>query len=76
MGKCNLNHSKKDVQDKLDFQRNYLPDRITDDLDLLLRTECSQEILNEIFHLIKKYDLSTNAEQELRNKRLSDLLSI
>jgi hypothetical protein len=76
MGTCNLNHSKKDVQSKLDFQRNYLPERITNELYLFLETDCSQEILNEIFHLLKKYDLLTNDEQDLRNERLSDLLSI
>lgn len=76
MGSCNLNHSVKDVKEKLDFQRNHLPEGITDALHLFLQAECSQEILNEIFHLLKKYDLSPKDEQELRNERLSDLLSI
>ena len=76
MGSCHLNHSVKDVLDKLSFQRNHLPEKLYDELYLFLQTESSQEIMNELFHLLKKYDLSTKAEQEQRNKRLSHLLSI
>lgn len=32
--------------------------------------EHTQDILNDVFHLLKKYDLSSEEEREQRNKRL------
>ncbi|WP_411831012.1 hypothetical protein [Peribacillus castrilensis] len=43
-------------------------------LDRYLEKGNSQETLNELFHLLKKYDLSTQEEQESRNDKLKRIM--
>jgi hypothetical protein len=36
--------------------------------------EHTQDILNEVFHLLKKYDLASEEEREERNRRIAMIL--
>ncbi|GGI17829.1 group-specific protein [Gottfriedia solisilvae] len=74
MGSCNVNHSIDDVLVKLAYQKEYLPESLAKELYLLIQSSQSQLILNDVFHLLKKYDLVTPEEQKNRNKHLSDLI--
>lgn len=68
MGECKLDHTIEDVRAKLEQQAPHLPDGLAQQLTLILETNTStQAQLNEIFHLLKKYDLSSKEEQEERN---------
>ncbi|MCU5326964.1 group-specific protein [Bacillus wiedmannii] len=67
---CNINHSMEDVMNKLESQKSFLPEVIFKGLKVFLRGNHSQEILNDIFHLLKKYDLVSEEEREMRNTQL------
>ncbi|MFA2564084.1 group-specific protein [Bacillus wiedmannii] len=67
---CNINHSMEDVMNKLESQKSFLPEVIFKELKVFLRGNHSQEILNDIFHLLKKYDLVSEEEREMRNTQL------
>ncbi|MEN1968084.1 hypothetical protein WMZ97_08410 [Lentibacillus sp. N15] len=70
MGECNIDHSKADVAKKLASQKAHLPANLRVQLLDFLDGDRSQETLNDLFHLLKKYDLATKSEQEDRNERL------
>ncbi|WP_409296356.1 hypothetical protein V1498_22025 [Peribacillus sp. SCS-26] len=74
MSSCNLDHSREDVLHKLSQQDEFLPHGLTGEIESFLGEEQSQETLNEVFHLLKKYDLSSTEERESRNERLEALL--
>ncbi|MBL3644327.1 group-specific protein [Bacillus sp. RHFB] len=74
MGVCNLNHSQQDVRLKFESQKAFLPTQLSQILDQYLENGNSQETLNELFHLLKKYDLSTQEEQESRNDKLKRIM--
>ncbi|MEB2631762.1 hypothetical protein SOP94_25385 [Peribacillus frigoritolerans] len=74
MGACNLNHSQQDVRLKFESQKAFLPPQLSQTLDRYLEKGNSQEALNEIFHLLKKYDLSTQEERESRNDKLKRIM--
>ncbi|NGQ96243.1 50S ribosomal protein L7ae [Brevibacillus sp. SYP-B805] len=74
MGDCKLDHSQEDVRKKLADQRAYLPDELENRLDQLLDQPLSQERLNELFHLLKKYDLAAPEERAARDAKLRELL--
>ncbi|MDM5304452.1 hypothetical protein [Peribacillus frigoritolerans] len=74
MGACNLNHSQQDVRLKFESQKAFLPTQLSQTLDRYLEKGNSQETLNELFHLLKKYDLSTQEEQESRNDKLKRIM--
>jgi hypothetical protein len=63
---CNIDHSVEDVITKLESQNEFLPENLYSQLTDFLKNPLSQEILNETFHLLKKYDLSDVAEQRRR----------
>ncbi|WP_028401870.1 hypothetical protein [Ectobacillus panaciterrae] len=75
MGKCNIDHSHEDVIQKLESQQDFLPELLGKDLFRFLKSKHSQQTLNELFHLLKKYDLASEEEQEERNKKLIQLIS-
>lgn len=75
MGKCNIDHTKEDVKKKLDSQKEFLPERLYEQLEVHLNQELPQSELNEIFHLLKKYDLSTEEEQLSRNEKLASYVT-
>lgn len=71
MGTCPIDHSVSDVKKKLQEQKPFLPEQVATRLDVKLTAELSQEALNDIFHLLKKYDLATDEEREKREQRLA-----
>ena len=74
MGKCSIDHSYGDVLNKLESQGDYLPDSLEQDLYKFLQRNLSQETLNELFHLLKKYDLASSEEKIERNEGLQHLM--
>ncbi|TCW49884.1 hypothetical protein EC917_11861 [Bacillus thuringiensis] len=67
---CNIDHSMEDVMNKLESQKDFLPEVIFKELKGFLQGNHSQETLNDIFHLLKKYDLVSEEERETRNTQL------
>ncbi|AYF07551.1 MULTISPECIES: hypothetical protein [Bacillus] len=67
---CNIDHSMEDVMNKLESQKDFLPEVIFKELKGFLQGNHSQEILNDVFHLLKKYDLVSEEEREMRNTQL------
>lgn len=74
MGECRLNHTVEDVQNKLKEQAPFLPEDRVAQLGALLETELSQEQLNELFHLLKKYDLASAEERLSRDEKMAVFL--
>lgn len=74
MGECKIDHSLEDVQNKFESQSEFLPEDIKQMFGEFFKEEHTQDILNDVFHLLKKYDLSTEEERETRNKRLTMVL--
>ncbi|MFD2924629.1 hypothetical protein [Halobacillus naozhouensis] len=74
MGKCNIDHSHADVVNKLESQEQFLPDHLVEGAYAFLQKEHDQETLNDLFHLLKKYDLSSENEQEDRNVQLTKMI--
>ncbi|MEJ8547941.1 hypothetical protein [Brevibacillus borstelensis] len=73
MGECRLDHSTNDVLNKLAEQTPFLPQALTGQLNGLLAEPLSQETLNELFHLLKKYDLATPEERSRREEKMAML---
>ena len=71
MGSCQLDHSLSDVRKKLVEQAEFLPNHLTTGLEESLTEEVGQETLNDIFHLLKKYDLASVDEREKRDTQLA-----
>lgn len=67
---CNIDHSMEDVMNKLESQKSFLPEVVFKKLKGFLQRNHPQEILNDIFHLLKKYDLVSEEEREKRNTQL------
>ncbi|HGE7611235.1 group-specific protein [Bacillus thuringiensis] len=72
---CNIDHSIEDVMNKLESQKNSLPEGIFKELKNFLQGNHSQKLLNDIFHLLKKYDLVSEEERETRNAQLLHILN-
>lgn len=70
MSECKLDHSHNDVRKKYEQQKAYLPNDLVPLFEAFFKEEHAQDLLNEVFHLLKKYDLSTEDEKENRNNRL------
>ena len=73
MSSCKLDHPVEDVQQKLLSQKDFLPEELFQATTRLLETDLSQAMLNEVFHLLKKYDLADTEEQQQRNMKLSEI---
>lgn len=73
MSTCNINHSKEDVIKKLQSQESFLPKELYNNTIQFLEKEHIQLTLNELFHLLKKYDLASEEEQQKRNHALEEL---
>jgi hypothetical protein len=74
MSECKLNHSHEDVKNKFESQAEFLPLDLKEKFTLFFQKEHSQELLNDVFHLLKKYDLASDEEKKERNNRLSLIL--
>jgi hypothetical protein len=74
MSECKLNHSQEDVRSKYESQETFLPEDIKPLFEQFLTKERTQDLLNEVFHLLKKYDLASEEEKNQRNNRLYMIL--
>ncbi|MDR6999519.1 hypothetical protein [Neobacillus niacini] len=70
MSECKLDHSHADVKKKYESQAAFLPDEMKPLFEQFFEKEHSQALLNEMFHLLKKYDLASDEEQSKRNNQL------
>ncbi|MCM3585995.1 group-specific protein [Mesobacillus maritimus] len=70
MGECKIDHSYEDVRKKYEEQAPFLKEKVKPLFDSFFKEEHTQDILNEVFHLLKKYDLASDEEQEERDRRL------
>lgn len=74
MSKCTIDHSVEDVKSKLEDQESFLPKVLYEKVRLFLTKELDQSTLNEVFHLLKKYDLATVEVREERDEALRQLI--
>ncbi|KKB37388.1 hypothetical protein [Bacillus thermotolerans] len=74
MGHCTIDHSQQDVIQKLESQRTFLPSSLYEEAKRFTEAPQTQETLNELFHLLKKYDLASLEEQKDRNEKLKKLM--
>ncbi|TWI53940.1 group-specific protein [Halalkalibacter nanhaiisediminis] len=75
MSSCKIDHTLEDVQKKLDDQKPFLPEELYNGSVNLLNQKPDQQTLNELFHLLKKYDLAPVEEKEQRNEKLQSLIN-
>jgi len=74
MSECKLDHSLEDVKDKYEQQKEFLPAELIPFFEAFFQKDHTQQILNDVFHLLKKYDLSSDDEKTNRANRLSLVL--
>jgi hypothetical protein len=70
MSECKLDHTHEDVQKKYESQKEFLPQEMVPSFEEFFAKEHTQDILNEVFHLLKKYDLASEDEKSERTSRL------
>lgn len=70
MSECKLDHTKEDVRNKYESQAAFLPEGVKSLFNQFFSEEHTQDLLNEVFHLLKKYDLASEEERNARNNRL------
>lgn len=70
MSECKLDHSQEDVRSKYQSQEAFLPADMKSLFEQFLTKEHTQDLLNEVFHLLKKYDLASEEEKNQRNNQL------
>ena len=75
MSSCKLDHTLEDVKSKLSNQKLFLPKDLFVGSSQLLERNPNQLKLNELFHLLKKYDLATEVEKNDRNDGIRKLTS-
>ncbi|WP_078544501.1 group-specific protein [Litchfieldia alkalitelluris] len=73
MGSCNIDHSLEDVYKKLESQKEFLSFKSLEKCKRILSGNPSQALLNEIFHMLKKYDLATQEERANRDEKIAAL---
>ncbi|WP_442593607.1 hypothetical protein [Neobacillus sp. D3-1R] len=74
MSQCQIDHSIEDVKKKFESQSDFLPEEVKELFSSFFSVAHSQEKLNEIFHLLKKYDLSSEEEKTVRNEKFLQVL--
>ncbi|MFC4559561.1 hypothetical protein ACFO3D_15280 [Virgibacillus kekensis] len=74
MGKCNIDHSRESVITKLENQEEFLPGELAGKTRTFLTDDHSQETLNDLFHLLKKYDLASEEERKDRDQQIRLLI--
>lgn len=75
MSECKLDHSHEDVREKYEQQKDFLPHELAPLFESFFKKEHTQDILNEVFHLLKKYDLASEDERKQRENRLNLVLN-
>ncbi|MCP3026396.1 group-specific protein [Halobacillus sp. A5] len=73
MSSCPIDHTLEDTKKKLESQKEFLPEELYKAAGHFLNSRPSQDELNELFHLLKKYDLAADEEKQMRNKNLKEL---
>ncbi|WP_303968924.1 hypothetical protein [Sporosarcina ureae] len=73
MRKCTIDHMQQDVVQKLNEQQTFMPQELVENGKVFLTRQLSQETLNEVFHLLKKYDLATEVERAERDSKMQQL---
>ena len=73
MNKCPIDHTQQDVVQKLYEQQSFIPRKLVESCKSFLDSPLSQETLNEVFHLLKKYDLATEEERTERDSKMQQL---
>lgn len=76
MSNCKIDHSLEDLHLKLNEQKSFLPESLYLSSGRLLTEDPNQEVLNELFHLLKKYDLSSEEIRKERNISLKELTKV
>jgi hypothetical protein len=74
MGRCTIDHTLQDVQQKLADQSAFIPHELAIKVGDALTAGAEQAFLNDVFHLLKKYDLADEKEREERNAKLDSLV--
>ncbi|MDP4084020.1 MAG: hypothetical protein Q8934_05315 [Bacillota bacterium] len=74
MSECKLDHTLEDVKNKFQAQEEFIPNELEPLFLSFFEKDPVQEQLNEVFHLLKKYDLATVEEKEKRNDQLREVL--
>lgn len=74
MGECKLDHNREEVLKKYESQKEFLPQELHSMFNHFFEKEHTQDIFNEVFHLLKKYDLVTEQERSERNNKLKLVL--
>lgn len=74
MSKCNIDHSLESVVAKLESQAEFLPGDLAEELGQFLSSDQPQDTLNEVFHLLKKYDLASAEERKERDRKLEQYI--
>lgn len=59
---------------KLEDQSPYMPDALVQEAYGFLQQTINQETLNELFHLLKKYDLASEEDRRNRDAELRKLM--
>ncbi|WP_231557577.1 MULTISPECIES: hypothetical protein [Exiguobacterium] len=62
-----VDHSLKDVSRRLERQSQYMPAHLYFQLEELLQWSLDQQVVNQLYALLKKYDVLTDIEREERN---------
>lgn len=75
MSHCPIDHTLEDVKRKLAEQQPFLPGELHSQVQQFLEEEHRQQTLNEVFHLLKKYDLATDEVKEERNIAFQKMLT-
>ncbi|MCM3567476.1 group-specific protein [Neobacillus mesonae] len=70
MSECKINHSPEDVKSKYESQASFLPEDLKPLFEQFFAQGHTQDLLNEVFHLLKKYDLADEQEKSERNNHL------
>lgn len=73
MSKCDIDHTRQDVLNKLAEQQAFMPKELVKSCESFLNGPVNQETLNEVFHLLKKYDLATGEERTERESKMHQL---
>ncbi|GGB42720.1 group-specific protein [Fictibacillus barbaricus] len=74
MGRCTIDHTLEDVQQKLSEQSAFMSRELVIEVGDSLVEGGDQEFLNEVFHLLKKYDLADDKERKERDQKLKELI--
>lgn len=75
MSSCKIDHSLEDVKNKLRDQAPFMDQSLVDRCNQFLSTSISQTELNELFHLLKKFDLASEEEKDHRIEKMKKLFN-